>query len=587
MRNLWVWVLVVLLVMSLVGEIPWRKFASSQVTLTPDEAPGSHRTLFILVHGFEPDEKLLAGTAAALASKGDVIRVAYPARLMSNADPQALTDDLSERLEKAIPEGRYTDIRFVAHSSGALIARRTLLNGWRDHKSWAKHVTRMALLAGMNRGWNVNGLRPLDMSEWKRWYWRIGEWFGRLTRTGSFILDLKTGTEFVADLRLDWMNAMRDPAKSGQIEVVQLLGDIDDVVSLADNEDLRAMQSAKYALVRVRGTGHKSIIDLADPKMGAYRTTKLLLAAACPFDEVVAQNEEQPYTTDLSVTSIVFVLHGIRDLGEWSSQFETHIRAMGPSGVAIVSPRYGYLGMGPFLLPKVRERYVRWFMDEYTETLARYPNVTPDHIQFFGHSNGTYVLADALKDYRSLRINRIVFAGSVVPKKFDWQKLVEAGQVKHVRNYVATTDWVVALFPRLFEMRPAAWLKNDLGSAGFNGFDAGGGCNGSPATPAGAEPVVENVCYIAGEHSAFDSDARVAEIAAYLVAGGSQAPARVERTGIAAWLLALPAVVWLVWVALAGVVVYLGVRVTSSAPSPTWVALVLFLLLVLRTLQTV
>jgi hypothetical protein len=70
-----------------------------------------------------------------------------------------------------------------------------------------------------------------------------------------------------------------------------------------------------------------------------------------------------------------------------------------------------------------------------------------------------------------------------------------------VRNYVRTEDWVVALFPRLFELRPVLWLNNALGGAGFNGFDDGGGCM---QTSAPQSTVVTKVCYLKGKHSAFE-----------------------------------------------------------------------------------
>ena len=110
-------------------------------------------------------------------------------------------------------------------------------------------------------------------------------------------------------------------------------------------------------------------------------------------------------------------------------------------------------------------------MDEYTETLAKYPNVKT--IDLIGHSNGTYLMASALAHYDSLRVDKVVFAGSVVPQDFDWERV--KSRIKKnglVRNYVAADDWVVALFPRLFELPILNFLGNDIGSAGFNGFRA-------------------------------------------------------------------------------------------------------------------
>ncbi|MGB6352987.1 MAG: hypothetical protein WBF21_03295, partial [Steroidobacteraceae bacterium] len=231
----------------------------------------------------------------------------------------------------------------------------------------------------------------------------------------------------------------------------------------------------------------------------------------------------------------------------------------------------------------VRDHYVRWFMDQYTETLAKYPNVDAAHIQFFGHSNGAYLVTKALEEYSSMHINRVVLAGSVVRKNYDWKSIMEGAnpQVLQVRNYVGTEDWVVALFPRLFELRPFLWLKNELGSSGFSGFDAGGGCgpNRVPALPS-----VTNVCYVKGEHSAFEG--RVTEVVDFLLSTKPAEAAQVDRPSVG-WLLDLRMTVWLTWLVIASLIVWIGFRVVLAAPSPNWIVLVLYALLVLRILQTI
>ncbi|EAQ96688.1 hypothetical protein [Congregibacter litoralis] len=101
------------------------------------------------------------------------------------------------------------------------------------------------------------------------------------------------------------------------------------------------------------------------------------------------------------------------------------------------------------------------------ETRARFPNA---RFSYVGHSNGTYLLAKALESYRDIggfAFERVVFAGSVVGKDYDWNAVITRGQVQTVLNFVATRDLVVAAFPQLFEIMPI----QDLGSAGHNGFE--------------------------------------------------------------------------------------------------------------------
>src|SRR5262249_15616680 len=143
------------------------------------------------------------------------------------------------------------------------------------------------------------------------------------------------------------------------------------------------------------------------------------------------------------------------------------------------------------------------------------------------------------------------------------------------------------LFPRLFEMWPARLLGNDLGSAGFNGFSDAGTCPHREASSVARVPQIENVCYIEGQHSAFDDGERVDEIVRFLVKGASATENTTTELGLVPQILEWPVTVWLAWLALAVVVVYVGVRVVSAAPSPAWVPLVLYILLIIRTLQTV
>jgi len=58
-------------------------------------------------------------------------------------------------------------------------------------------------------------------------------------------------------------------------------------------------------------------------RLGDYRKKKFILAATEEkFSVIQHANEELPFQTDENVTQVVFVLHGIRDLGRWAAQFE-------------------------------------------------------------------------------------------------------------------------------------------------------------------------------------------------------------------------------------------------------------------------
>jgi pimeloyl-ACP methyl ester carboxylesterase len=510
--------------------------------------------------------------------------------MFSNADPEAIAEEIHRRL--VVHCGKYKRIVLVGHSMGALLIRKTYLIGRteaeanNDDAHWARKTKRIVLMAGMNRGWSIAGQRPLDMGVLRYLLLWLGSNIADWTGTAKLAMQMESGSPFVANLRLDWVNLSRKPGLPLP-QCVQLLGDIDDLVAESDNMDLHVTGTAGFCWLRVRGTGHAEIIQIdgrpdggEDEKIRYYRQKKVALALTLPFEKLKKLSEIQPAESDRDVKRVVFVLHGIRDYGRWSAFFDDALQedfdaklkdrlnrkepgVSDKDKLAIVSPRYGYFGMGPFVLAGKRAAKVRWFMDAYAENYARYPKA--ERIDFFGHSNGTYLLARGLANYRSLRVDRIVFAGSVVPRNYPWTERFKPGrdgkaQVESVRNYVASEDWVVALFPRFFESWFAAPFNNDLGSAGFNGFEPPGKVPDINKAVGNPVHFVQNVGSVRGPHSAFEY--HVKPIVEFLssdqclnVNVASEEPAGWHSSlqwisdwaVLLVWLLLAGAIVWPLW----------------------------------------
>jgi hypothetical protein len=190
---------------------------------------------------------------------------------------------------------------------------------------------------------------------------------------------------------------------------------------------------------------------------------------------------------DTGVTNVVFVIHGIRDHGFWTQKIARVIkqqvekenssrRQRGERDLHFRSftGSYGYFAMVPFVLPWIRRWKAEWLMDQYVEARAQYPNAS---ISYVGHSNGTYLLSRALRDYPAAYFDRAVLAGSVIRRSFDWvshlprepsQANEQIPQIREVLNYVATRDWVVGILSKAFQIAGPVF---DLGSAGHDGFD--------------------------------------------------------------------------------------------------------------------
>jgi pimeloyl-ACP methyl ester carboxylesterase len=210
--------------------------------------------------------------------------------------------------------------------------------------------------------------------------------------------------------------------------------------------------------------------------------------------------------------------------------------------------------MLPFLFSWRRREKVEWFMDQYAEIIARYPKA---RLHYVGHSNGTYCLARALQLYPSCRFERVVFAGSVVRSSFDWSRFManHPPQVGSVLNYIATADWVVAGFPRLFEFLGFG----DLGGAGYNGFAE----KDHPCL----KGRFDEVAFVRGPHDAALQEKHWDAIAEYVYSGlAERRDADVQNPVVKvigafpplAWLLA--AAVALVGAAIVGLLTYAAVQ---------------------------
>jgi alpha-beta hydrolase superfamily lysophospholipase len=488
-----------------------------------------------------------------------------------------VAEELSQIIQEKWSDKGYAEIILIGHSMGALLVRKAFVfaRGENDElrpdgtlgteRPWARGVERIILLAGMNRGWSLSP-KPKRMSWIKNLALRAGVRVSTLLGTGKFLRQMQRGSPFVANLRIQWINLVR--SRKQMPLVVQILGDRDDVVNEDDNIDLLAGRSFVYKQAP-SGTTHKSVVELRDPSLRRL-FQETLTSHSLQSDYIIADTEKP----DPDVQQVIFAMHGIRDFGGWTLRFTNAISNEGLNygkKIEIRRPSYGYFPMLKFLLVSERQKNVRWFMDQYTEALARYPNATVD---FVGHSNGTYLLASALERYVACKFSRAVFAGSVVSRDFPWDVMVRSGRIVAVRNYVASADKVVGIFPSLFER-----FGGDVGGAGLFGFKR--------------DPAAQlEWHYIAGGHSAAIDDRNFPSIATFLLEGRkSNPPSDIVIKDQDNLTLILSKLNWLVWLALFGIIVGLS-WVVAFVWAPhfvpyAWLRVLIFLTFLLGILNTI
>lgn len=531
---------------------------------------------------------------------------------------ESIVAELMRQLETLISARDYARITLVGHSFGAVLARKIAivahgeqaahdgdlpapfeaeLEAYRQARPWANKIDRLILMAGMNRGWTTS-----STVDWlTSLYWSVSQTFGELLLAGKpTIFALRRGAPFLVNTRLQWL-AMMDPTYGSRprLIVAQLLGSNDDHVSPDDNVDYAVDvnfndKQQAYHYLEVPFSGHANVVEMSGQDRTAMDTARkkrrevYLTALLSDREKLGEQSIKRDQMADSlppppapDVTDVVFVVHGIRDKGFWTQKVARTIkRHAGPAQIfESWTESYGYFAMLPFAIRSVRQRKVEWLMDRYVEARARYPRA---RFHYVGHSNGTYLCAQALQDYRAARFDRIVFAGSVVRKDYNWMGLIEpkhgSPRVKRVLNYVATGDWVVAMLPNSVQR----WRRFNLGSAGHDGF-----------LQARANGPVHQASYIVGGHSVGHEEANWNNIARFIVTGAApaldeplfdHAPSRLWRTLGA---LSTP-IILLALGAVLGLAGWLALHIFST-PAPqalVYVALLIGYLTLLRVFVT-
>jgi predicted esterase len=558
------------------------------VSNTDPEIRGKSDVLVVVLHGIGRDLKDWCEAVREFLPDADLLVPQYDSNIVSNVDPRRVAAQLVEYIHevdinrsKRSDGGEYESIILIGYSGGGLIIRKIYLiaMGYGDDEEiirnfkpfpWAKKVERILLMAGLNRG--ISNTKPEHMS-WLFYAIQKLGWVA-LPRLGigKFVSHLKQGSPFVANLRVQWIRLSQSP--DVQLPpTIQLLGDVDEVVSEADNIDVLTDAGFKY--LKIRDTGHASICDFKNPAVGSHRKERFHHALTTPIESL--DNDSIPYENEVGQAKdhIVFVMHGIRDMGLWTSRIgetvESVAHQLGQS-VDCIKAGYGYFPMLRFLFLGSRQVNVRWFMDRYTEVIARYPN---SKISFIGHSNGTYLLASALKRYHACKIHHVAFAGSVVPKNYPWDNLIQQGRVKAIRNDVASADWVVGIFPGFFEL-----LKlSDIGTAGHNGFQDDAPKNSSFGQ------------YFKGDHGAAIQPANHGSLAYFILTGNKVAPEEGllvnQQSSCVVMLAKLCWLVWLLIFVVVGSLGFLSTWILTFFGIPlilTWLIYGVFVLLLLCTL---
>jgi serine/threonine-protein kinase len=161
--------------------------------------------------------------------------------------------------------------------------------------------------------------------------------------------------------------------------------------------------------------------------------------------------------------SPVVALHGIRTQAAWQRAF-SEVGARVGLNVRLDRWNFGYFSSLRFLMPWARLAKVRWFRETYQREFGEEAGAPQrDHPSIVAHSFGTYILGNALLRYPYLRFDKVLLCGSILPRAFPWDSILERGQVQAVRNEYGSEDvWT----------RAVGWFVPATGPSGLEGFSA-------------------------------------------------------------------------------------------------------------------
>lgn len=164
----------------------------------------------------------------------------------------------------------------------------------------------------------------------------------------------------------------------------------------------------------------------------------------------------------MSRAKVIFPLHGIRTDAKWQNRL-AELASDNGCQCRLDRWNFGRFSLLRFLSPSHRLTKVKWFRETYhTETRDRDVRLDRgDRPSVVAHSFGTYILGNALLKYDYLRFNKVILCGSILPRDFPWNEIIERGQVQAVRNEYGVND---------FWTKAVGWFIRASGPSGAEGF---------------------------------------------------------------------------------------------------------------------
>lgn len=184
----------------------------------------------------------------------------------------------------------------------------------------------------------------------------------------------------------------------------------------------------------------------------------------CPAGVTEERRYSSASSTGRSVPWVL-VLHGMNTAGPWQEELSWLVSTTYGRSVPVFIYKYGKIRPG--VLFRWRQAQLRNTLTARIQALAGSQELSrfgprPDVI---AHSLGTLLLGQALEAAPTLKVGRVILAGSILRPDFDWEQVFQRGQVEQVLNHWGRRDiWT----------RFAQFAIPGSGPSGAGGFAGGG-----------------------------------------------------------------------------------------------------------------
>lgn len=158
----------------------------------------------------------------------------------------------------------------------------------------------------------------------------------------------------------------------------------------------------------------------------------------------------------------IILVHGINSNGSWISKVRP---ILSKAGFEVSKRGYRFMRTRDLIFRNTSQLILRRGIDrKVSKFFLHYKRKNKNNvnkISVIAHSNGSLIVAEALKYFPEIQLDQIILVGSIVPTDFDWDEFIERGQVNRVLSEGGDND----IWPIIAES-----FITGAGSSGVNPF---------------------------------------------------------------------------------------------------------------------